>query len=49
VGAFGKHERVEKANGTPVEIPELLDLARRAARDAIAGEFRKTSFRRSTT
>jgi hypothetical protein len=49
VGTFGKHERVEKANGTPVEIPELLDLARRAARDAIAGEFRKTSFRRSTT
>ncbi len=40
MGAFGKHERVEKANGTPVEIPELLDLARRAARDAIAGEFR---------
>jgi putative DNA methylase len=40
VGVFGKYERVEKADGTPVEIPELLDLARRAARDAIAGEFR---------
>ncbi len=39
VGAFGKHEHVEKADGTPVEVPELLDLARRAARDAIAGEF----------
>lgn len=40
VGAFGKYERVERADGTPVGVPELLDLARRAARDAIAGEFR---------
>ena len=40
VGVFGKHERVEKADGTPVGIPELLELARKAARDAIAGEFR---------
>jgi len=40
VGVFGKYERVEKADGTRVEIPELLDLAREAARDAIAGEFR---------
>jgi adenine-specific DNA methylase len=40
VGVFGRYERVEKADGTPVEVPELLDLARRAARDAIAGEFR---------
>lgn len=40
VGVFGKYERVEKADGTPVEIPELLELARAAARDAIAGEFR---------
>jgi adenine-specific DNA methylase len=40
VGVFGKHERVEKADGTLVEIPELLELARKAARDAIAGEFR---------
>jgi adenine-specific DNA methylase len=39
VGVFGKYERVEKADGTPVAIPELLDLARRSARDAIAGEF----------
>ena len=39
VGVFGKYERVEKADGTPVEIPELLELARKAARDAIAGEF----------
>jgi len=37
---FGKYERVEKADGTPVGIPELLDLAKQAARDAIAGEFR---------
>jgi adenine-specific DNA methylase len=40
VGVFGKYERVERADGTPVGIPELLDLARQAARDAIAGEFR---------
>ncbi len=44
VGVFGKYERVEKADGTPVEIPELLDLARIAARDAIAGEFRGDNF-----
>ena len=43
VGAFGKYERVERADGTPVGIPELLDLARQAARDAIAGEFRGDS------
>ena len=40
VGVFGKYERVEKADGTPVEISELLELARKAARDAIAGDFR---------
>ena len=43
VGVFGKYERVERADGTPVDIPELLDLARQAARDAIAGEFRGDS------
>ena len=40
VGVFGKYERVEKADGTRVGVPELLNLARQAARDAIAGEFR---------
>jgi len=40
VGVFGKYERVEKADGTRVGIPELLELAKQAARDAIAGEFR---------
>jgi adenine-specific DNA methylase len=40
VGVFGRYERVEKADGTLVGIPELLDLAKQAARDAIAGEFR---------
>jgi hypothetical protein len=40
VGVFGKYERVEKADGTLVEVPDLLELARIAARDAIAGEFR---------
>ena len=40
VGVFGKYERVEKADGTAVGIPELLDVAKQAARDAIAGEFR---------
>ena len=44
VGVFGKYERVEKADGTPVEIPELLELSRQAARDAIAGEFRGDNF-----
>lgn len=39
VGVFGKYERVEKGDGTPVEIPELLEFAKQAARDAIAGEF----------
>lgn len=39
VGVFGRYRRVERADGTPVEIPELLELARKAARDAIAGEF----------
>lgn len=43
VGVFGKYERVERADGTPVSIPGLLDLARQAARDAIAGEFRGDS------
>ncbi len=40
VGVFGKYERVEKADGKPVGIPELLELAKQAARDTIAGEFR---------
>lgn len=40
VGVFGKYEHVERADGTPVGIPELLDLARQAARETIAGEFR---------
>ncbi len=40
VGVFGKYERVERADGSPVGIPELLELAKRAARDAISGEFR---------
>jgi putative DNA methylase len=39
VGVFGRYERVERADGTVVGVPELLDLARRAALDAIAGEF----------
>ncbi len=39
VGVFGKYERVERGDGTPVSIPELLELVRKAARDAIAGEF----------
>lgn len=43
VGVFGRYERVERADGTPVGILDLLDLARQAARDAIAGEFRGDS------
>lgn len=40
VGVFGRHAKVERADGTLVGIPELLSLARRAAINAIAGEFR---------
>jgi len=39
VGVFGQHERVERADGTPVGVPELLELARESALKAIAGEF----------
>jgi adenine-specific DNA methylase len=39
VGVFGRYERVERADGTPVTVPELLQLAREAALKAIAGEF----------
>jgi putative DNA methylase len=39
VGVFGKYERVERADGTPVGIPELLKLAKESALRAIAGEF----------
>jgi len=39
VGVFGRHSRVERADGTPVTVPELLDLARESALKAIAGEF----------
>lgn len=40
VGVFARHERVERGDGSPVGIAELLEIARAAARDAIAGEFR---------
>lgn len=39
VGEFGKHERVERGDGTPVTAPELLQLVREAALRGIAGEF----------
>jgi putative DNA methylase len=39
VGVFGKHGRVERADGTPVGVPDLLELARESALKAIAGEF----------
>ena len=39
VGVFGRYSRVERADGTPVTVPELLDLARESALKAIAGEF----------
>lgn len=39
VGEFGKYERVERGDGTPVTVPELLQLVREAALKAIAGEF----------
>jgi len=40
VGVFGKYEHVERTDGTRVEIPDLLEIAKGAARDAIAGSFR---------
>jgi hypothetical protein len=39
VRVFGQHERVERADGTVVGVPELLELARESALKAIAGEF----------
>ncbi len=39
VGVFGRYERVERADGTVVSIPELLQLVRESALQAIAGEF----------
>ncbi len=39
VGVFGRYERVERADGTPVDVPELLEFAKQAALKAIAGEF----------
>ncbi|MCC7164631.1 MAG: DUF1156 domain-containing protein [Anaerolineae bacterium] len=39
VGVFGKYERVERADGTPVTVAELLALVREIALKAIAGEF----------
>ncbi len=39
VGVFGRYARVERADGTPVIVPELLELVRQAALKAIAGEF----------
>ena len=39
VGVFGRYDRVERADGRPVEVPELLELARSSALKAIAGEF----------
>ncbi|MGI6210039.1 MAG: DUF1156 domain-containing protein, partial [Anaerolineae bacterium] len=46
VGVFGRYERVERADGTPVEVPELLQMAREAALKAIAGEFTGDSLSR---
>jgi adenine-specific DNA methylase len=39
VGVFGRYERVERADGTPVSVPELLELVKESALKAIAGEF----------
>ncbi len=39
VGVFGKYERVERGDGSLVTPGELLELARTAAMDAIAGDF----------
>ena len=39
VGVFGKYRRVEKADGSPVGVPELLELVKESALKTIAGEF----------
>ena len=39
VGVFGRYERVERADGTLVGVPELLALVRESALKAIAGVF----------
>ena len=39
VGVFGLYERVERRDGTPIEVADLLDLAKECALKAIAGEF----------
>jgi adenine-specific DNA methylase len=39
VGVFGRYEHVERADGAPVEVPELLELVKQSALKAIAGEF----------
>jgi len=39
IGVFGQHERVETAEGNPVPIPDLLEVAREAAVRTIAGAF----------
>lgn len=39
VGVFGKYERVERADGTPVDVETLLQLARESALKAISGEL----------
>jgi hypothetical protein len=39
VGVFGRYERVERADGTAVGVPELLQLVRESALKAIAGVF----------
>lgn len=46
VGVFGRYERVERADGTPVGVPELLQLVRESALKAIAGEFTGDSLSR---
>ena len=50
VGVFGKYERVERADGTPVGIPELLDLAPNRRRGTPSpASFAGTACPRSTT
>lgn len=39
VGVFGQYAHVERGDGTPVEVPELLQIARESALKAIVGEF----------
>jgi hypothetical protein len=46
VGEFGKYENVEKADGSEVTVPELLEMAKEAAFNALVKGFDADDFTR---